>query len=73
MDTAPIPEGENLEFELSLREGKFTLRYFTSGRWQALRYGEDWPACPYPSWRSESNMATAAYFELAAIRQNWGK
>lgn len=66
---APIPVGEELEleYEFDLNDGKYTVRKFVSRRWQALRYGEDWPACPYPSW-SPNNMEAAAYEEISAHR-----
>lgn len=67
MAKAPIPAGEELEYEIDLDNGKYTVRKFMSHRWQALRYGEAWVACPFPNW-SPSNMEAEAYEEIAAYR-----
>lgn len=66
MDKAPIPEGETLEFEIKISNGKFTVRRFKSYKWQALRYDEDWPACPYPDWVPD-NLTAAMAWELAEL------
>lgn len=65
---APIPEGCKLIDEVTVNDGKYTVRLLHKEnerghmmqRWQALRYGEDWPACPYPSW-SPDNLTMALF------------
>lgn len=62
----PCPEGEVLEFEIIIGD-RFIVRHFRSYKWQALRYGDDWPACPYPEWMP-NNLEAAAFREIAAAR-----
>ena len=69
----PIPDGCELKEEIRLDDGKFIIRllHYTNSqgvyqRWQALRWGEDWPACPYPDWRPD-NLLLAVFFRVVQL------
>lgn len=71
----PIPFGCKLVSEVSIQQGKYIIRCLhhtdeggTQQRWQALRYGDDWEACPYPEWRPENNILLALFFEAERLR-----
>lgn len=71
----PVPAGCQLIDEVSFDGGKYTIRRLhtlkdghTIQNWQALRYGDDWPACPYPDWRPD-NLMLALFYEVVRLRE----
>lgn len=72
--TTPIPEDAELVAEIRINP-KFTVRLLrhdngnvTHQRWQALRYDEPWPACPYPEWAPD-NLTMAMFLEIQRLRE----
>ena len=70
----PAPEGCEILDEIVMEGGKYRLRLlrFTDSagkpiqRWQALRYGDDWPACPYGAWAPD-NLELNMFFRIVSL------
>lgn len=50
---------------VTVSDGKYTVRQTAPGRWEALRYGEEWPA--YPD--GPGNLAIALAYEIHELRE----
>lgn len=75
----PAPEGCVILDEIVMDGGKYRvrlLRHTDAGgveqRWQALRYGDDWPACPYPDWRPD-NLTLVMFFRINNLEEKLGE
>ena len=51
---------------VTVNDGKYTIQQTAPGRWEALRYGEEWPAF---IGRGPDNLHVALAHEVAALRQ----
>lgn len=73
----PAPEGFAVEDEIVLENGKYAIQKLHkteenegwSTHWRALRYGEPWPACPFPDWAPD-NLTAALFNALAEAEAN---
>lgn len=52
--------------DVTLQDGKYTIRQVPGGRWECLRYGEPWPAF---EGRQPDNLHTALAYEVDHLRQ----
>ena len=50
---------------ITLNDGKYTIRQTESGKWEALRYGEEWPAFRDSG---PDNLHVALAYEVAKLR-----
>lgn len=51
--------------DVTLQDGKYTIRQVPGGRWECLRYGEPWPAF---EGRQPDNLHTALAYEVDHLR-----
>lgn len=50
---------------VTVADGKYTIQQTEPGKWEALRYGEEWPAYRI---NGPDNMHVALAYEVAALR-----
>ena len=71
LEPRPAPEGCEILDEIVMDGGKYRIRQLRTPKgqgWQALRYGDDWPACPYPEW-GPNNIELNMFFRIVSLEE----